>query len=73
MAQVILQLAALPEPPLRILLGGDAVYLADLVAKQRAAEDARWRPLSLSTDFDGLGDFGDTPVAKMLTKMLQGS
>jgi NAD(P)-dependent dehydrogenase (short-subunit alcohol dehydrogenase family) len=72
MAQVLLQIAALPEPPLRILLGGDAVYLADLVAKQRAAEDAKWRSLSVTTDFDGLVDFSETSVGKMLTKMLQG-
>jgi NAD(P)-dependent dehydrogenase (short-subunit alcohol dehydrogenase family) len=72
MAQVLLQVAALPDPPLRILLGSDAVYLADLVAKQRAAEDARWRSLGMTTDFDGLADFSETPVAKMLTKMVQG-
>ncbi len=72
MAQAILQIAALPEPPLRILLGSDAVFLAELAAKQRAAEDAKWRPLSLTTDFDGLEDFGETPVGKMLAKMMQG-
>jgi NAD(P)-dependent dehydrogenase (short-subunit alcohol dehydrogenase family) len=73
MAEVILQVASLPAPPLRILLGADAVYLAELVAKQRIDEDARWRSLSVTTDFDGLGDFRDTPVAKMLTRMLQGN
>ena len=72
MAQVILQIAGLPEPPLRILLGSDAVFLADLNAKQRAAEDAKWRSLSVTTDFDGLGDFGETPVGKMLAKMMLG-
>ena len=72
MAQVILQVADLPEPPLRILLGGDAVYLAELVARQRAAEDSKWRSLSVTTDFDGLPDFAETPVAKMLAKMVQG-
>jgi hypothetical protein len=72
MAQVLLQVAALPEPPLRILLGSDAVFVADLVAKQRAAEDEKWRPLSVTTDFDGLVDFAETPVAKMLAGMTQG-
>jgi NAD(P)-dependent dehydrogenase (short-subunit alcohol dehydrogenase family) len=72
MAQVLLQVAALPEPPLRILLGGDAVYLAELVAEHRAAEDAKWRPLSVTTDFDGLVDFRETSVAKTLAKMVQG-
>ena len=73
MAQVILRLAALPEPPLRILLGSDAVFVADLAAKQRAAEDAKWRSLSVTTDFDGLEDFGETPVGKMLAKTMQAS
>jgi NAD(P)-dependent dehydrogenase (short-subunit alcohol dehydrogenase family) len=52
-AEVILQIAAIEEPPLRLLLGSDAVYLAGLVAAQRAAEDEKWKELSLSTDFEG--------------------
>ncbi len=72
MAEVLLQIASLPEPPLRILLGGDAVYLAELVAKQRAAEDAKWRPLSVTTDFDGLVAFAETSVGRMLAKMVEG-
>lgn len=55
-AQVILQLAELDEPPLRLLLGSDAVYLAAAVAAKQAAEDERWQHLSLSTDFDGQDD-----------------
>ncbi len=72
MAQVLLRIAAMPAPPLRLLLGGDAVFLADLTAKQRAAEDAKWRSLSVTTDFDGLPEFAETPVAQMLAKMMQG-
>ncbi|MGD0527153.1 MAG: oxidoreductase [Polyangiaceae bacterium] len=73
MAQAILQVAAMPDPPLRLLLGSDAAFLAELVAAQRAAEDAKWRSLSVSTDFEGLGDFRETPVAKMLAAMGRGS
>ncbi len=51
-AQVIVRLANEAEPPLRILLGADAVSLAETIAAGRAAEDAKWRELSLSTDFD---------------------
>lgn len=65
-AQALLQVAAEPNPPLRLLMGSDAVFLAGILAARRAEEDAKWRPLSLSTDFDGLGDFSETPVAKML-------
>ncbi len=65
-AQAILEIASVKEPPLRLLLGSDAVFLAGVVAAARAAEDARWRPLSMSTDYEGLVDFAQTPVAKML-------
>ena len=65
-AQAILEIASTKEPPLRLLLGSDAVFLAGVVAAARAAEDARWKPLSLSTDYEGLVDFAETPVAKML-------
>jgi NAD(P)-dependent dehydrogenase (short-subunit alcohol dehydrogenase family) len=66
-AQAILRIASEKEPPLRLLLGSDAVFLAGMFAAARAAEDANWRTLSLSTDFDGLPDFSQTPVAQMLT------
>jgi hypothetical protein len=51
-AQAILSIANTPAPPLRLLLGSDAVFLAEQQAKRMAAEDAKWRKLSLSTDFD---------------------
>jgi len=65
-AQAIVKVAEMPEPPLRLLLGTDALFLAKVVAAERAAEDERWASLSASTDLEGLGDFADTPVAKML-------
>jgi NAD(P)-dependent dehydrogenase (short-subunit alcohol dehydrogenase family) len=65
-AQAILKLAALAEPPLRLLLGTDAVFLAGVVLQSRAEEDAKMRPLSITTDFDGLTDFAETPIAKLL-------
>ena len=65
-ARVILEIAAMPDPPLRLLLGSDALFLAKLIGARLAAEDARWAQVSRSTDFDGLSDFAETPVAKML-------
>ena len=65
-AQAILHIASVPEPPLRLLLGTDAVFIADLIARARIEEDARWRDLSSSTDFDGMPPFHETPVAKTL-------
>jgi len=66
-ARAILRIASEKEPPVRLLLGSDAVFLAGANAAARAEEDAKWKALSLSTDFDGLGDFAETPIARMLT------
>ncbi len=51
-AQAILSIANTPAPPLRLLLGSDAVFMAEQQSAKMAAEDAKWRTLSLSTDFD---------------------
>jgi NAD(P)-dependent dehydrogenase (short-subunit alcohol dehydrogenase family) len=67
-AQAILRLAEEREPPVRLLVGTDAVFLAGLAAKARADEDAKWRALSASTDFDGLPDFATTDRAKAITR-----
>ncbi|WP_274650292.1 oxidoreductase [Paenibacillus humicola] len=40
------------NPPLRLLLGKDAVAYARAVDKARLAETDRWESLSVSTDFD---------------------
>jgi NAD(P)-dependent dehydrogenase (short-subunit alcohol dehydrogenase family) len=56
-AQAILRLADEKQPPVRLLVGRDAVFLAAAAAAERAEEDARWKDLSVSTDYDGLGDF----------------
>jgi NAD(P)-dependent dehydrogenase (short-subunit alcohol dehydrogenase family) len=51
-ASVILEVANLGEPPLRLLLGSDAVRAAEAAALERSKGDAKWRDLSVSTDFD---------------------
>jgi NAD(P)-dependent dehydrogenase (short-subunit alcohol dehydrogenase family) len=66
MASAILAITLEAEPPVRLLLGSDAVWLAPQYAATRAAEDARWRDLSVSTDLPGLGDFSETDVARMV-------
>ncbi|MFJ8004046.1 SDR family NAD(P)-dependent oxidoreductase [Streptomyces fagopyri] len=66
MAAVILRLTEEPAPPVRLLLGSDAAWLAPQIIEARAAEDAAWREVSASTDLDGLGDFADTDVARMV-------
>ena len=67
-ARAIVRIANEQSPPLRLLLGTDAVFLAKTAAVRRAEEDESWQALSRSTDFDGQVDFADTDLAKMLTK-----
>ncbi|MFK4086918.1 oxidoreductase [Kribbella sp. NPDC020789] len=51
-AQAILQVVAADNPPVRLLLGSDALTRAQQGADERAAETAAWAHLSTSTDFD---------------------
>ena len=51
-AQVVLEVAALDEPPLRLILGSEAYAYATAAAKARAESDAAWRHLTVSTDRD---------------------
>jgi NAD(P)-dependent dehydrogenase (short-subunit alcohol dehydrogenase family) len=52
-AQVVLEVAAMDEPPLRLILGSEAYAYATAAAKARAESDAAWRELTASTDRDG--------------------
>jgi NAD(P)-dependent dehydrogenase (short-subunit alcohol dehydrogenase family) len=51
-ARVLLDVVAAEEPPLRLLLGSDAVQLAEQSSRSRAREAAVWAVVSRSTDFD---------------------
>jgi NAD(P)-dependent dehydrogenase (short-subunit alcohol dehydrogenase family) len=53
-ATVILQVAAMAEPPLRLLLGSDAVRVVEQADLARIEADRKWRHLSVSTDFDAV-------------------
>jgi NAD(P)-dependent dehydrogenase (short-subunit alcohol dehydrogenase family) len=50
-AAVLLQLAGLDEPPLRLPLGTDAADLAAKTDLERIEAGKKWRALSVSTDF----------------------
>lgn len=56
-AAVILQVANLEAPPLRLLLGSDAVQFSEQADRARNESDRKWRHVSLSTDFVA-GDAG---------------
>jgi NAD(P)-dependent dehydrogenase (short-subunit alcohol dehydrogenase family) len=51
-AQVVLRVAGLDEPPLRLILGSEAYAYATAAARARAESDAAWRYLTVSTDRD---------------------
>jgi NAD(P)-dependent dehydrogenase (short-subunit alcohol dehydrogenase family) len=51
-AQVIISIVNEANPPLRLLLGSDAVYLAKQIDQGKLAETERWEKLSISTDYD---------------------
>src|ERR1700753_3786703 len=51
-AQVVLAVAAMPEPPLRLILGSEAYAYATAAARARADSDAAWHDLTVSTDRD---------------------
>ena len=50
-AAVIIHVASLDEPPLRLLLGSDAVHIVEQADLARIEADKKWRDLSGSTDF----------------------
>jgi NAD(P)-dependent dehydrogenase (short-subunit alcohol dehydrogenase family) len=61
-AQVVLQVAAMDEPPLRLLLGSDAYNYGTQIGASQAASDAKWRELSESIDHDGATDDDRDPL-----------
>jgi len=50
-AKIILDIARLDEPPLRLLLGAHAVESAGKASRERAAEAEKWADVSRSADF----------------------
>ncbi|MGI5142921.1 MULTISPECIES: SDR family NAD(P)-dependent oxidoreductase [unclassified Streptomyces] len=63
-AQVVLTVADLDEPPLRLLLGTDAYTYGRAAWARRLEEDERWQHLSASTDHDQV----DSNGARWLSK-----
>src|SRR5258708_26054052 len=51
-AQVILTVVRMDDPPIRLLLGGDALKVLQAADARTAAPDPKWSTLSASTDFD---------------------
>lgn len=50
-AQAIIEVVSLPDPPLRLLLGSDAVNAVEASDQERLKQLDKWRRLSKSTDY----------------------
>jgi NAD(P)-dependent dehydrogenase (short-subunit alcohol dehydrogenase family) len=61
-ARVVLEVAAMDDPPLRLLLGSDAYAYATAAARKQAESDERWHELTVSTDRDGATDADRDPL-----------
>jgi len=62
-ARVVLEVAGMDEPPLRLILGSEAYAYATAAAKARAESDAAWHNLTVSTDRDDATDAQRDPLA----------
>jgi len=62
-AQVVLEVAAMDDPPLRLILGSEAYAYATAAAKARAGSDAAWHKLTISTDRDDATPAERDPLA----------
>jgi NAD(P)-dependent dehydrogenase (short-subunit alcohol dehydrogenase family) len=51
-AQAILRITEVDDPPLRLLLGSDALIVARAADEAKIASDERWKELTVSTDAD---------------------
>jgi len=60
-AEVLLEVAEMDEPPMRLLLGSDALRNAGMANAWRAAEDEKWAHLSRRTDHENPGQPGSAP------------
>ena len=54
-AAVIVHVAGLDQPPLRLALGSDAAKVIEQADLARLEADRAWREISLSTDFAASG------------------
>jgi NAD(P)-dependent dehydrogenase (short-subunit alcohol dehydrogenase family) len=62
-ARVVLEVAAMAEPPLRLILGSEAYAYATAAATARAGADAAWHDLTVSTDRDDATPAQRDPLA----------
>lgn len=67
-AQVIIELASHPKPPVHLVLGSDAVKMIRQADAERTAEMEAWLAVSESTDSDDAADFSATEQGQFFMK-----
>lgn len=65
-AVAIMTLASMAKQPRRLLLGTDAYVLAKATLAEMGASDEANRTLTASTDADGIPDFAETELGKIM-------
>jgi NAD(P)-dependent dehydrogenase (short-subunit alcohol dehydrogenase family) len=63
-ARVVLEVAAMDDPPLRLILGSEAYAYATAAARAQAESDEHWHELTVSTDRDDATDADRDPLAQ---------
>jgi NAD(P)-dependent dehydrogenase (short-subunit alcohol dehydrogenase family) len=61
-ARVVLEVAAMDAPPLRLILGSEAYAYATAAGRAQAESDERWHDLTVSTDRDDATDADRDPL-----------
>jgi NAD(P)-dependent dehydrogenase (short-subunit alcohol dehydrogenase family) len=65
-ARVLVDLVGMEHPPKRLLLGSDALHLAERASRARAQEAAVWADVSRSTDAAGSGERGLASILHLM-------
>ncbi|MBS7565607.1 SDR family NAD(P)-dependent oxidoreductase [Mucilaginibacter sp. Bleaf8] len=68
-AQVLINLAEHPEPPLHLVLGSEASAMLQQIDAKRKAEFEKWLPVTQSTDADDAADFLQTDAGRAYSKI----
>jgi NAD(P)-dependent dehydrogenase (short-subunit alcohol dehydrogenase family) len=70
-AQVMVELAVHPQPPVHLILGSEAFGILKAANATRDAEMENWKEVSLSTDHDSAEDFLATAAGQFYTQDVQ--
>jgi NAD(P)-dependent dehydrogenase (short-subunit alcohol dehydrogenase family) len=68
-ANVLIDLAEHPEPPVHLILGSEATAMLKQTDEIRKAEYEKWLPVSTSTDADDAVNFLETEAGKAYAKI----